>query len=154
MMTRHADAFALYLMSFDWNHFLTLTAKMAMTVEAMLSALKRYHRHLTRIVQTAVPYFWAVEGDPAAGVAVHAHALVAGTRAKPITLLRRGWRHGHTDATIYNVSGFAAAYVTKDLRLDADNYDISFALPPRRRDWRPETDAAILDRLIRSRGVA
>jgi hypothetical protein len=138
-------------MSFDWNHFLTLTAKTAMTVEAMFRALNRYHRHLTRIAQRTVPYFWAVEGDPAAGMAVHAHALVAGTQATPITSLRRGWSHGHTDATIYDVNGFAAAYVTKDLRLDADNYDVSFDLPPRRRDWRPEADAAILDRLIRSR---
>lgn len=151
LMARHARAVAAYLMSFDWDHFLTLTAKRAMSTEAMFGALRGYHRHLTRIAQRSVQYFWAVEGDPAAGIDVHAHALVAGTRTTPIAWLRRGWKHGYTDATIYDAQRFGAAYVAKDLRLDADSYDISFDLPPRRADWQTERDATTLERLIRSR---
>jgi len=150
-MHRHATALALHLMSFDWNHFLTLTAKTSVSSDAMFRALQRYQRHLTRIVQRSVPYFWAVERDRVNGTAVHAHALIAGTQGTPIAVLRGSWQHGYTDAAVYDATRFGALYAAKDLSLDADNYDISAAPPPRRPDWQPETDAAILERLTGQR---
>lgn len=118
-----------YVSRYRWDAFLTLTASL-WTPEQLLRAFREYVRHLTRAVQGKVRYFVVVEIG-ASGTA-HLHALLSGTAALRPALLERKWRPGFAQAARYDERRGAAAYITKDMLRNADEWAFSEKMPPLR----------------------
>jgi hypothetical protein len=77
-----------------------------------------------------VPWFYAVEG--AALGHPHLHALVHIRAALTTADVAAAWGLGFTRVLRYDSARGAAYYLTKELTMHPDGYDISRRLPPRR----------------------
>ena len=122
-------SWAAYLSRYEWDSFVTLTAPM-WSPSRLLVAFRGYVRHLTRAAQQPVRYFVIVETG-GSGVA-HVHALLWGTARLTQPRLETGWRPGFARADAFDETRGAAAYVTKEIEQNADEWALSEKLPPLR----------------------
>ena len=143
---RHAREMTLRLMEADWSHFATLTTAEPMSEQRLVRQFNnRFVRQLARLAQGGIQYFYAIEHDRATGQFPHLHALLHGTASLTTSEVRAQWPFGQTDATPYDRALAAAAYVSKGILIDPDNYDVSPSWPPRRDRYDRRADERLLD---------
>jgi hypothetical protein len=122
-------AWGVWLGRGEWTHFVTLSAAFSIsTADLKRRFVHGYVRNLARVAQRRVPWFYAIELGAVAD-RPHVHALLAGTERLSIAEVRRGWKFGHTHASVYDAERGAAFYVTKDLMADPDLHDLSARVP-------------------------
>lgn len=120
------DGWREMLTRYDWDSFATLTASL-WTPEGLLRAFKQYARHLASVAQGKVRYFVVVEVGPSG--TPHLHALLAGTASLTNEVLEKKWRPGLARVERFDERRGAAAYITKDIMRNADDWAFSEKMP-------------------------
>jgi hypothetical protein len=115
-------AFGAWLNEIAWHHFVTLTFKYSVGVEAARHEMARWIRRLEQRAQQAVRYFWVLEPDAAGDL--HAHVLLHGTGHLGCGQIRCAWRNGNSEARVFDPESAGAFYVTKSTGSEPDDYDL------------------------------
>ncbi len=136
-------AWAGFLAQFDWSHFLTLTFRpYAPLVVAGLApakplgprpgpppdyahrAFERFVNDLGRRVGQSPFWFRADEFGEQLG-RLHFHALIGGVRSLTVETIKPAWREGFSVVREYDPDLRVAHYLTKYVRKDLADYDMS-----------------------------
>jgi len=137
-------AMGLYLETFVWTHFATLTVAGMVGRDAIREMFARFNRRLASVVRRAVPYFFAIERSGVTGVSPHIHALLAQTDDLTVRTVSDAWKHGLKCVRVYDRARGAATYTSKGLLRNPDDWGFSRRLPAQYVDDRARSTLGLL----------
>jgi hypothetical protein len=130
-----SDAWTELIGEIQWDHFCTFTFNRHVSIDFAHREMTSYYRRVESLGQ-AIRWAHTVEAGPTNGN-THVHAVISGTARYPTAVLRRRWKHGHTQIERFDPTRGWRQYLVKDVDALRSEFDAS----PRLR-WRKPAEGS------------